>query len=221
MAIEYGFKEFMDSFPEGQKEIRKIYAPDEQDKRPYQDIFRDQLAVPAVKDAYDRQHKQSLDTLRQSAYTEPAAPIDPDPTAEAGDVAAAALGTAQGICLDDDHGKGDSKDFLLEDIADLKAAGVTTLFIEHFWQEYPDMLDDYINGPDEAELPPALATAVEKLNAQKGIENKGYFRNMLAEAGNKIRIVGLDTFDAKTPQDDNPRLGKACGPVQRNRCQHH
>jgi hypothetical protein len=203
VEIGYGFKEFMDRFPKGAPAVKRALKLDG-DTRPYQDIFRDVLATPAAKKAYADRENEVLDKLRQENYRDAAAPPI-DQTAAPKDALVGAMATQQGLCLGDDHGDANSKEMLIAGLGDLKSQGVNTLFIEHFWQEHQTMLDAYIEGEDD-ELPAALAEAVRKLDLPFAETDGRPFERLLAEAKRTgMRIVGLDEFSAKTPQNNDPR----------------
>lgn len=203
IEVEYGFKEFMDRFPQGARSVRAALGL-QADPRPMQDIFRDVLATPQRRQAYQDKENAVLDTLRGKDPQTPANPPVVDSDGDPKDALAGAMDNQPGLCLDDNHADPESKEMLIDGLEDLAAKGVTTLFIEHFWQEQQDLLDAYMNGAEDMELPPALAEAVRKLDEpMQGAES---FKRLLAEAKkNGIRIVGLDSFDAKTPQDNDPR----------------
>jgi len=202
IEIGYGFKEFMDRFKKGAPAVKKALKL-EADKRPYQDIFRDVLATPAAKKKYKDKENEVLEELRETPYRDAPDP-NLDATAAPKDALAGTMATQPGMCLDDNHEDLNSKEMLIASMGDLAAQNVKTLFIEHFWQEYQPMLDEYVNGEDDAELPAPLAEAVRKLDERFG--DKEPFKRLLAEAKKKkIRIVGLDDYSCKTPQDNDPR----------------
>ena len=95
--IEYGFKEFMDRFPKGREAIKKIVVKSDQDKRPYQDIFRDELATPATKASYASLKDDSVNSFRRDGYKDPKRPVDPSgaktPKAAAGEWEASTVAT--------------------------------------------------------------------------------------------------------------------------------
>lgn len=205
--IEYGFKECMDRFSDAaKKSIRKLLGIADENAK-YQDIFMERLATPEVKAAYkDQKAKLYQDYRDPNAYKEPSSDVDVSKSKTPTDALNTIFATQAGMCLNDNHAQVDGKKFLIDNMGALKKAKVDTLFIEHFWQEQQDLLDEYMSAPDDAELPKALAVAVEKLDAEKGFKGVPYFKNLLAAAKKeKIRIVGLDSFMAKTPQDNDPR----------------
>lgn len=206
IAIGYQFKQFMDRFPTGVRAIRKALGL-EADPRPFQDIFRDVLATPTVRQRYTDKEDEVLDDLRGQPYAEPAQPLATGPQGATAKAAAVAAMQAQpGMCLDDNHAQGATKDLLIDGMDDLAAQGVTTLFVEHFWQEQQALLDQYLTAPADAPLPPALAEAVRKLDEAPGLNGGQHFERLLAAAKRaRVRVVGLDDFDAKTPQDNDPR----------------
>jgi ankyrin repeat protein len=203
--VGYDFKNCMDRLTGPTKNlIKRMTVPDpNNDTRPFQDLFRDELATPKVKQQYDDKYGEVLDDFRAQGpqvYQDP--PNEPDLTgAQNGtDCVNAICNTQPGMCLSDLHGNADSKNFLADNMAALKQNGVNTLFIEHFWQEQQGLLDEYLGSPPDTPLPPALETAITKLEAPDS------FRRMLAEAKqHQVRIVGLDSFDAKVPQDGDAR----------------
>jgi ankyrin repeat protein len=203
--VGYDFKNCMDRLGKTAKDkIKEMTVPNaNNDTRPFQDLFRDELATPEVKKQYDDKFDEVTADFRAQgaqAYQDPAS--EPNLTgAQSGAACGAAICPTQpGMCLSDLHGNADSKDFLVNNMAALKQNGVDTLFIEHFWQEQQGLLDEYLGSPANTPLPPALETAVNKLEA------KDSFKRMLAAAKQaQVRIVGLDSFDAKVPQDGDAR----------------
>jgi ankyrin repeat protein len=205
--IDYAFKDCMDRLGTASKNlIKKMTVPDPNaDKRHFQDLFRDELATPEVKKKYEDTLKTAVDDFRSQgdqAYQEPDSEPDLSAAQTGGDCIEAIFtdDNQPGMCLGDLHGNSDSKDFLVNNMPQLKQAGVDTLFIEHFWQEHQQLLDDYVNGPANAPIPPPLEAAINKM------ESPASFQNMLVAANqHKMRIVGLDSFDAKVPQKGDPR----------------
>src|SRR5438067_848595 len=116
------------------------------DKRPFRDLFRDELATPAVEKQYDEKYEEVLTDFRSQGdqlYQEPA--NEPNlagaQTGAAGVTAVCA--TQPGMCLSDLHGSNDGPDFLINNMAAMKQQGIETLFIEHFWQEQQDLIDEF------------------------------------------------------------------------------
>ena len=95
MTIEIGcgFKEFIDRFTAIMPQVRTVIAPDQADVRPFQDIFRTELAKPSVKQSYEDTFRNALSDCRgqgDQAYNDPANPVDLDGTAS-GDEAIGAV----------------------------------------------------------------------------------------------------------------------------------
>lgn len=210
IGIDYGFKECVDRFsPQALAQIKAVVSPDPQnDNRKYQDIFRENLATPEVRQRYDALLDRATNEYRAegaAAYKEPEEPLHFTPGQQTPDNLHAAFANAnQGICLDDDHGNAVSPNFLAAQMSVLKAEGVTTLFVEHFWQEQQEMLNAYQQAPPGAPLPAPLHEAVRKLDSTAG--GGTAFTQLLAAAKQEgIRVVGLDSFEAKTPEQGDPR----------------
>ena len=204
VGIDYGFKEFMDRVSrETLKQVKEIADPVGQ-YAVFQDLFRNELATPATAQGYAGLFDDVTAAYRDqgaAAYKDaPPMPNDPAAAPNAGGSAAAALAGQAGLCLDDNHGTADATNFLTDNMAGLKQQGVDTLFIEHLWQEYQPMLDDYVSGRVN-DLPKPLETALGKLDG-----GGDRFKRLVETAkAQGMRLVGLDSFEAKTPQDGDPR----------------
>lgn len=212
IGIDYGFKECMDRFGKQSKDLIKSVVIDDPAvaKGKYlQDIFRDNLTSQAFLDDYDKLFEETTRDNRDkgaAAYKDPkGGDVDLSGANTAADTIDATFAGQDGICLDDNHSKPDSKDFLIDNMADLKAKKVDTLFIEHFWQEHQTMLDDFLNGPPDADMAPPLKEAVRKLNLGVGKDSDHFTKLLQTAKTQKVRIVGLDSFESKTAQDGDPR----------------
>jgi hypothetical protein len=213
VGIGYGVKEFLDLFSEGKTKVRDIVVkPTDTDKeRTYQDIFRSDLATPQTKKDYAALKGDSLAEFRNQPYQEPPAKLinDMNSATTPDDAINTVMASQNGMCLDDDHAKPEGKEALTKNMAALKKAGVSTLYIEHFWQEQQHLLDDFLAGGDDDPLPAALAEAVKKLDAPPKDNPQStatpHLDMLMAAKKNKMRIVGLDDFNAKAPDDKDPR----------------
>lgn len=212
VGIDYGFKECMDRFGKASKDMIKaavIGDPAVAKGMYLQDIFRENLTSAEFRDEYDDQFGEATKAQRDkgaAAYKAPGGgDVDLSGAKTASDTVDATFDGQDGICLDDNHSQPDSKDFLIDNMADLKAKNVDTLFIEHFWQEHQPMLDAYMSAPPGSDMPPPLEAAVGKLNAGVGKDSDHFTRLLQTAKAQNMRIVGLDSFEAKTAQDGDPR----------------
>lgn len=119
-----------------------------------------------------------------------------------------------GVILGEDHTKPDSKRLLREGLAQYQAAGVTTIYIEHFRvEEHQDALDHYLQTGE----------LIEPLKGYLVIQSQKFpeaaypddLRGILEEARRLgVRVRGIDSMDCKA----DPGLGmekNGVGPQQR------
>ena len=208
--IDYGYMECMDRFSKVAKnQIKTLLGHDPSQAKPYfQDIFRDELGSEDVKKSFEEKYTEVLDDYRKQgtkAFTDPSGVPDLTGAKDGKDCVDKVFDSQPGMCLNDNHGETGGKDFLTDNMASMKQKGVDTLFIEHFWEEHQPLLDEYMTGGDNDPLPKPLEEFINRV-LEKEPTMKGKFTGMLAEAKKqKMRLVGLDSFDAKTREDGDPR----------------
>jgi ankyrin repeat protein len=207
--IDYGFKEFIDKFPEAAKKARDMAGGPDTDL--LQDVFLASFATTRVKKEHADEQETACDSLRDDGYKDPSKPLNQpggNPTDSGqGDQL---LNDQDALCVADDHKKPDTREFLAGNMKKLAAAGVKTVFLEHFWQEHQAALDEYLKPGYTGPLPSGLKEAVEKLDydtsqtpAVKKFADGSGFADVLQQAkAEGVRIVALDDFPAKVTSND-------------------
>ena len=102
-----------------------------------------------------------------------------------------------GILLGGGHGDKNTKDLLIDNMKNgtiSPGAGTGLVFIEEIKAVFQPLVDEYLDGPDDAPLPGVLGALFEKLGNQMPYQD---FAGILKTAKEKkVRVYGLDTGDA-------------------------
>jgi len=125
----------------------------------------------------------------------------------------------EGVALSEDHSRGDVKKLIVDSLETLVEQGLDTLYIEHFRRdehqalldafmetgEEPDALADYLDAqarrhnPNDESGPPA----------HKDVDLRAILKQAWAvqeSSGTKVRLVAIDSMDAKADPDGDPSL---------------
>lgn len=97
----------------------------------------------------------------------------------------------EGICIGEVHGDMSPKKTIIDNLDRLKALGLTTLYLEHFF--YDSSSCNMLNNPDP--LPNFLSSAINRVDVGFNIRNRNYgFKALIKAARRKsIRIIPIDT----------------------------
>lgn len=117
----------------------------------------------------------------------------------AAEAMAGVLANHAGFALGESHESPVSKQVLIDNMPALKAAGVDTLYIEHFrFDEHQPMLDTYLSSAGDGTMPVALAAYVDRFDREKNLRGKPNLRGVLEAARkNGMRVVAADDAIAK------------------------
>ncbi len=106
-----------------------------------------------------------------------------------------------GLCIGEDHMSICSKRFLIENMAEMKANGVTTLFLEHLLADSSQKwLDEYSHSPSGSPMPPYLKNYLSLLDGCFYTDIRYNYAELVRsakEAG--IRVVAIDTTVSAFP----------------------
>lgn len=106
------------------------------------------------------------------------------------------LNDQNGFCLGERHSNAAAKEFIIKNLAALKKAGVTTLFMEHLFYDSSQMwLNSYHYAPPDAAMPRYLEAYLKKLAQGQSNGSPCYNFYEVVKAAKKagIRVVALDT----------------------------
>ena len=104
-----------------------------------------------------------------------------------------------GLCIGEIHKSLASKKFLIDNMAELKKQGVTTLFLEHLFSDtQTSLLNEYLD-PLCTEMPPLLSRHLDHLDKGHGLrnivdDNPYSFKGLIMSAKKHgMRIIPIDT----------------------------
>ncbi|KTD50805.1 membrane-targeted effector domain-containing toxin [Legionella quateirensis] len=105
----------------------------------------------------------------------------------------------EGLCIGEVHKSLASKKFLIDNMAELKKQGVTTLFLEHLFSDtQTSLLNEYLD-PLCTEMPQLLSLHLDHLDKGHGLRNVTYdnpysFKGLIMSAKKHgMRIIPIDT----------------------------
>ncbi|MCD5993863.1 membrane-targeted effector domain-containing toxin [Pseudomonas sp. CDFA 602] len=125
------------------------------------------------------------------------------------------LNDAPGLVIGEAHSSVASKRELTKNMKDLKAAGVTTLFMEHLCSDsHGQALDEYMNSPKGSPMPPRLKAYLDMQTRGNLPPNRpmpSYTFATVVESAKKagIQVIPLDTaqtYDTSRDEDGNSRI---------------
>lgn len=199
--LAYNQKEVLDKFSKLTKDLLKAQADDEYALRTnYQDALLS-MASPAARETLQQANDRAYDFLRKTPPKPPANNLNLTPDAAPDQRASNLLGNQPGICLAEEHGGEpgkQSKKFLIDNMGQLHASGVRTIFVEHLYVEYQAMVDAYLEGKN---MSPVLDQALTKLDS--ALAEGANVRGMLDKAkAIGMRVVGIDSVTARVSTQD-------------------
>lgn len=125
----------------------------------------------------------------------------------------------EGIALSEEHDRGDVKKLIVDSLQDLVEGGLDTLYIEHFRRdEHQDLLDEYMEtGVEPRQLTEYLDAQAHRHNphgetggpAHRDVDLRAILRKaweVQESTGVAVRIVAIDSMDAKADPDGDPSL---------------